>query len=382
MFLITYAVVLFVLLTNFKWVKGYFDGFLSVLMPVVYGIFVAFVLNIPLRFFETRVFASLERKSRLWQKIHRPVCILIVFVLAIALIVALFSFIIPGLSQSVVTFSNNIYVYADTLQKFVADIGENIVIPEEIWEQMTAWWNDFLSMAVNALKNFLPHLFNFTKSLTSSVVSVFMGIIMGIYMLANKEKLARQSKKLLYAFLQEKTADKILEVGKISNRTFSEFVSGQLTEAFIIAVLCFTGMSILRMPYALLVSAFVGITALIPIFGAFIGAAFGAFIILLVDPMKAIWFLVFIIVLQQVEGNLIYPRVMGSSIGLPGLWVMFAMLCGSALMGFTGILLGIPTFSVFYTLFGRYVNRRLKNREVPPDKVEATPPQEEAEAAD
>ena len=183
-------------------------------------------------------------------------------------------------------------------------------------------------------------------------------------MLLNKEDLQLGMKKVLYSFIRKSFADRVIRLGKISNEVFSSYIGGQFIEAIIIGVLCFIGMIILRMPYSLLISVLIAVTALIPIFGAFIGTIPSAFIILIIDPMKAIWFIIFIIVLQQVEGNLIYPKVVGGSIGLPPIWVMLAMIIGGNAFGFIGILLGIPIFSVVYKVFKEIVDKRLKKLEL------------------
>ena len=193
-------------------------------------------------------------------------------------------------------------------------------------------------------------------------MDLVLSLVLAIYMLASKERLLRHLKKFIHAFSSTKWANRILKVGHLANVTFYHFIAGQFTEALIISVLCFIGMTLLSMPYALLISVIIGVTSLIPIFGAFIGTLPGAFIIFIIDPMQALWFIVFIIVLQQFEGNIIYPRVVGNSIGLSGLWVMLAMLIGGSTFGILGMLLGIPLFSVFYQLLSSTVKARLAKK--------------------
>ncbi|MBM6860610.1 AI-2E family transporter, partial [Clostridium saudiense] len=205
---------------------------------------------------------------------------------------------------------------------------------------------------------------NITVGFTSGLVNFILSLIFSIYMLLNKERLQLGMKKVLYAFSKKNFADKVMYLGKIANESFSSYIGGQFIEAIIIGVLCFIGMLVLRMPYALLISVLVAVTALIPIFGAFIGTIPSAFIILIIDPMKALWFIIFIIVLQQIEGNLIYPKVVGSSVGLPPIWVMLAMLIGGNTFGLLGMLLGIPTFSVIYKVSREYINKRLNNKNI------------------
>ena len=183
-------------------------------------------------------------------------------------------------------------------------------------------------------------------------------------MLASKETLIYQIKKILYAFLNNAIVDKILSVGRLTNNTFAKFITGQCIEAIILGVLCFIGMTIFKMPYSLLISVLIGVTALIPVFGAFIGTIPAVFLILIINPIQAIWFVVFILCLQQFEGNIIYPRVVGNSVGLSAIWVMLAMLVGGSTLGLIGMLIGIPLFSVAYQLIKDYTNKRLNKKDL------------------
>ena len=221
---------------------------------------------------------------------------------------------------------------------------------------------------IDILKDGGTMLFNTTASVTASIVTAVMNFVIAfafsIYVLAQKETLKRQSLKVLRAVMKPEKLQKLLELLELSNRTFTNFITGQLTEAVIIGALCFVGMTIFGMPYAPAISVLVGFTALIPVFGAFIGTAVGAFLILLVKPIQALWFIVFIIVLQQFEGNLIYPKVVGKSVGLPGIWVLAAVMIGGHVDGVVGMLLGVPVCSVIYALLQDYL--RAQPTEQPP----------------
>ena len=200
--------------------------------------------------------------------------------------------------------------------------------------------------------------------LIGGVFNFIVGFAFSTYMLLQKETLCQNAKKILFAFLDRGKAEVLISVGKLSNEMFAKFVSGQLTEAVIIGILCFLGMSLFSIPYAPLIATIVSVTALVPIFGAFIGTAFGAFLLLMVRPITAVWFVLFIIVLQQIEGNFIYPKVVGGSIGLPGIWVLFAVTLGGNLFGVMGMLLGVPISAVLYTLLRQSVFRRLKEKKI------------------
>ena len=191
---------------------------------------------------------------------------------------------------------------------------------------------------------------------------MILALVFALYILGQKERLSEQLKRVITAYLPEEKADRMFYIGELSNRVFSNFVSGQLTEATLLGLLCFLGMTIFRMPYASMVAILVGFTALIPLFGAFIGTGIGAFLILMVSPIKAFWFIVFIIVLQQIEGNFIYPKVVGSSVGLPSIWVFSAITLGSRMFGVPGMLISVPLCSVLYCLFREAVRKRINQK--------------------
>jgi predicted PurR-regulated permease PerM len=217
---------------------------------------------------------------------------------------------------------------------------------------------------MNSVADIIQSTFSTAFSIFGGMIDFFLGFIFSIYILAEKEKLGSQIRKLMYAYLPEKVVSKILSVCSLSERTFSRFLSGQCLEAFILGSMFFIVMVIFQFPYALLISVLIGFTALIPIFGAFIGCVIGAFLILMVNPLTALLFILMFVILQQIEGNFIYPRVVGGSIGLPSMWVLVAVTVGGSTMGIAGMLIFIPMFSVLYTLLREAVNRRLVLRKV------------------
>ena len=227
-------------------------------------------------------------------------------------------------------------------------------------------WDSIIQTAIDFLKNgagsVLTSTFSVARTVINYLVNFFIGFVFACYILLQKEKLSRQIKKVLYAFLPEKAVQKTLDVASLSYRTFSNFVTGQCLEAVILGTMFFVVMSIFQFPYALLIGVVIAFTALIPIFGAFIGCVIGAFLILVVNPMKALMFIILFLVLQQIEGNLIYPHVVGGSVGLPSIWVLLAVTVGGSLMGVLGMLIFIPLFSVLYALFREFVYKRLKER--------------------
>lgn len=295
-------------------------------------------------------------------KVKRTVCLALSFLIVAGAITALFFIIIPEIKNTVALISVSMPEYAEKAEHWVESVR---VFFEEHSIEIPDFGIDIDSIASKVGK-FLTEqgdvifdkTINATTSVFSGIVNGFLAFVFALYLLAGKEKLTLQTKKVLSVLLPKKAYDKTLGVLELTNRTFSNFISGQVTEAVILGSLCFVGMLIFRMDYAGPISALVGFTALIPMFGAFIGTVIGAFLILFVNPVEALWFIVYIQILQQIEGNFIYPRVVGKSVGLPGIWVLFAVTVGGGAAGIIGMLVGVPLCSVLYTLARGYINSR------------------------
>ena len=363
--LITFAVVLFVVLQNFKTVLDIILFILALFMPFILGICIAFVLNVLLKLIEEKWFAKLnKRNNKVWNKIKKPICLILTLLIVFGFLVFLLFLIIPELKNAVTIFIDNIPIYQEKL----LDLANKLNLSSDTIESIKNGWNNLWESLFGYFKNnskdFALMTLGVTTSIVSGVANFVLGIVFAIYMLIDKEKLLFQTKKVLYAFISQKKMDKVLEVGSVSNRVFSKFITGQFTEAVIIGVLCFIGMLILGLPYASTISVLVGFTALIPVFGAFIGTAIGAILIFVVDPLGALIFIIYIIILQQLEGNLIYPKVVGTSVGLPGIWVMLAVIIGGALYGIVGMLISVPICSIIYVLLAKTVNKKLAKSKI------------------
>lgn len=360
-----FTVILYLGLSNFNEVKSVADFLLSMISPFVYGVCFAFVLNIIMKLFENKIFSFLNKKKHpVWLKIRRGVCAFIAVIVFLGLFASLVAFILPGLVSSLQNLINNVPTYAVRLEEYANSLLSSFDMGLDIASMITDWITKFSDTILTIISNAVPSIAGAAISFTSGLFNVIMGFVVGIYMLVMKENLIANSKRVVYAYLPLKGAEYLTHTYRLVNKRFTGFVSGQLTEAVILGVLCFIGMSIFRMEYALLISAIIAITNIVPIIGPIIGAIPGALIMLMIDPMKAVWFVVFIIVLQQIESNLIYPKVVGDSIGLPGLWVIFAIIVGGGLFGFAGVILGVPAFAVAYTLVAENVQKRLRKREV------------------
>ena len=361
--IITFGLLLYWGLLHPSQVGAILSGVYALFAPFVLGFAIAFIVNVPLRLLE-----GLWDKRMKSPKGKRPVCLVSSLIIVAGIIFALFFIVVPALTESIANLTAQLPQYVRHLESLYFSLMEllaqhNIVLPA-----LDLDLEKIYSTVLNFFTNYGEALMDTTIGVTTSIVSVMVNFVLAfvfsLYLLAQKELFMHQGRKVVNALLPQRWASKTLEVATLTNKTFANFVTGQLTEAVILGSLCFIGMTIFRFPYAAVVSVLIGFCALIPIFGAIIGAVIGAFLILLVAPMKALWFLVFLIVLQQLEGNLIYPRVVGKSVGLPGIWVLAAVTVGGNAFGLVGMLIGVPVCSVLYTLFREFVNYRLEKKNI------------------
>ena len=363
MLLIVFAVLFYVGVQRIESVAAGFSFVVSIVFPFLLGAAMAFILNVPMSFMEKRLFSKTKGKAK---KLKRPICLVLAILFVVAILWIVLLVVIPEVASTVASLSVNIEAALIKLQRWAMDIFEdNKQI--EVWIASLQFdWDGIIHTAFGFLKNGAGNVLNSTmtvaKTVINSVMNFCVAFVFACYILLQKEKLAVQIQKILYAFFSKKVVTKVLDIASLSYKTFANFVTGQCCEAVILGTMFFISMSILRFPYALLVGVLIAFTALIPIFGAFIGCFLGTFLILVADPMKAIAFVILFLVLQQVEGNLIYPHVVGGSVGLPSIWVLVAVTVGGSLMGLVGMLVFIPICSVLYALFREMVYKRLKER--------------------
>lgn len=361
MILIVFAVLVLVGVQRIENLAAGFVFLMRIVFPFILGGAMAFILNIPMHFLEGRVFAKAKKK-----KLVRPVSLVLSILFVVAILQIVLVVVIPEIAATFASISKNIEAFLPKLEQWLTE-----AFPDS--EQLEMWinslefnWDKILQSAVNFLKNGAGNVLSSTvtvaKTVINSLMNFFVGFVFACYILLQKEKLSVQVKKVLYAFLPRHAVEKTLQVAALSYKTFSNFVTGQCLEAVILGTMFFVSMSVLRFPYALLVGVLIAFTALIPIFGAFIGCVLGTFLILVSNPVQAIGFVILFFVLQQVEGNLIYPHVVGGSVGLPSIWVLVAVTVGGSLMGVVGMLIFIPLSSVLYALFKGWVHKRLEDR--------------------
>lgn len=364
------CVVLYWLLHETERFQSVWKQLYGILSPFVLGAALAFILNVPMRSFE-RCLKGMKKDG-----LRRALAILITF-LAIGLVLfGVFRLLIPQLVETFNSLVPKLIEFFSRMeQKFRAFLGANPEMLEWVYANTTLEsvnWGDLIQKAATVLSNSVSVIagraFSAVGNVTGALVDIVIGLVFALYCLGCKEKLVRQVKKLLYAFLPERICDETLRIMRLTNSTFSGFISGQCLEAVILACLFAVSMAIFRMPYISLICVLIGVTALVPMVGGFVGCFFGAFFILVNDPLQALIFIIMFLVIQQIEGNLIYPKVVGNSIGLPGMWVLVAVSVGGDLMGVAGMLVMIPITSVLYALLREITNKRLVRRNVVPAK--------------
>lgn len=359
--IVTYCILLVVLIVKLDSVAGVIGKLFNLLSPLFIGFGIAFVLDRPTEFFY-RLYARRAGKNTASRKKKglRYLAIATTYLLLAGAVTGVVAFIIPQLSKSIATLVG----YMGRMQEMVDWVTDFLQMEPIDLSNIKELMQKFIDNPVEVASGVFPYLINFTSNMITFVTNFCVSFVVSVYLLADKVHLLGQCRKLIHAVLPLKTAERCSSVTAIVSNTFSRFITGQCTESIILGVLCFIGMVIFRFEYALLISVIIGVTSLIPILGAFIGCIPSVFILLMTEkPISAVWFVIFIIVLQQLEGNLIYPKVVGSSIGLPSLWVLLAVLVGGGMFGIAGMLLGVPAASVIYQLIGMFTNRRLGHME-------------------
>lgn len=354
--IVLFAVLLIFAFIHIKEIWNFLGFLLKLLMPFIIGIVIAFVLNILIQFIEKK----LLNKSKMSNKSKRSISLILSLAFIFTFIIILLLLIIPQLKNTVELFVDNMPMYEENVKMLLDKFNIDPSIVAEIEEGM----KNFGDVAIDFIKNNGDQILEITLGVATNVISVIVNfvvaVVFAIYLLVQKEKLLYQLNKVLRAYLPVGKVSKIRDIAKLSNRICASFVSGQCLEAVIIGVLCFIGMLLLGIPYAATISVLIGVTALIPVYGAFIGTIVGAFLIFMISPLKALIFVIFILILQQFEGNLIYPKVVGKSVGLPGIWVFVAVTIGASLAGVVGMLVSVPIASICYSILATDVNYRIE----------------------
>lgn len=357
------AILVYFIIKNSGNILGGISYFTNMMTPFVYGFVMAYLLKNPMKYIEKLYKKVIKSEKK--QKLVRALSLSTTMILAILLLLGFISIIVPQLADSVSIFVSNLPEYMENGNRLLRDTIQNINIDSEIIKKLFEVWRALLSKTSEIVSNMLPYAVNGVLAFSGKLVNIVVGIVVAIYFLAGKERFTAQIKKIIIASFSDKTSDFIIEKSKMTNNIFSKYISGQLTDAAVLGTICFISMSIFKMPYALLVSMIITVTNIIPIIGPFIGAVPAVFIISMVSGPKALGFAVLILILQQIDGNILVPKIVGDSTGLSGFWVFLAIFIGGGLFGITGVILGVPTMAVSYNIIKELVEYRLKIKNKP-----------------
>lgn len=373
---IAFTVIIIFIFFRFESFFSIFNVIINAVMPFLSGLIVAFILNAFVNLFENIIFKPLNirfEEGRIWNRIRRPITLVLSYLVLFAVVSVIIFYIIPELIKSGELFAENasktLPGYINNISSWFSGVMASFNLDPDINNVLNKFfqsfnWANMLENATKFTSDIFGGLLSATMNVASGVFTVIMSFIYSAYFLSGKEGLIKTAKKLLYAFTSRRTANRVSTFFAVSNNIFSCYVRGQLTECVILGSLCYIGMSIIGLDYALLISVILTISALVPLLGAYIGAFLGAIILLMVHPIDALWFLIFIVCLQQFEGNVIYPRVVGSSMGLPGIWTLTAVMVFGSLFGILGIIIGTPTAAVTYRLVKYRTHHRLESKGV------------------
>ena len=361
--LILFALIGYLIVQNISVIGNGISFFISIISPFVIGACLSFIINIPMEFFETKLKKFKTKKGKKLNKnFIRVVSLLLAILVIVFIITLIINLILPEIINIVRLLIDNFPKYSEKIKEFATTITEDFPEINEMIKGIDIGDKELQKQAKNLATNFLSGSVSFIGSLIGNIINSIIAIVFSIYILTSKEILKTQAKKILKAYLKPETAESTIELGRTSRNIFKNFITGQCLEAIILGTLSIIGMFIFQIPYAVPIGVLIGVTALIPIVGAFIGIIIGAILILSIEPLKVLTFIIFILILQQIEGNLIYPKVVGSSVGLPGMWVLVAVAIGGDLFGIVGMLLGLPIASILYTVLKNDVNKRLKSK--------------------
>lgn len=355
--IITYAVILVFLLFNLDFTTNVLRKVFKLILPFIIGIAIAFILNVILTKIE-KVYKKIFKNK----KLRRPICLILTILIVILTIFLIYKLVVPQVISSIELISKNLDNYINGASNYLNDMGISDDNIDSVTNHIVAQKDEILNYLNIKSDKTINFILDIASTLISTIINITVGFVFAIYLLLQKEKLSLQLKKIMNAYLSSDKVTMLNKITRLSSRVFSNFIGGQFIEAVIFGFLCFIGMFILKIPYATIISIIVGITALIPMLGAIIGTAIGVLFILVTNPIKTITFIIFIIILQQIEGNFIYPKVVGKNVGLPGIWVVVAITIGGSLSGLLGIILSVPIVSILYSLFSMNVNSKLKEK--------------------
>ena len=353
------AVRFYLALNNIPTIQTVFSNAISIILPFIYAFAIAFILNRPMMWFERTLFKDKKKK--------RILSVAVTFTIAISLISVLMVLVLPQIGLSIAYLVEAMPGFIQSVSQTAVEVMEQIHLNSRLSRQVQEMWNNIGTGIMNFTVSVLPGVVNVSIGIGNAVIKSIMSTIIAIYMLASKDRLKFQIKKFFYAYFSRNFAEETFELGRMSNTIFSDFIIGKMIDSTIIGIIAFIGMLFIYPDYAVLIAIIIGVTNMIPFFGPFIGAIPSIFILLILIPFAAFVFLIFIIVLQQVDGNIIGPKVLGSSLGLSPLWILVGIIVGNGVMGFLGMVIGVPTFAVIYNLVSCNTKKKLEEKDIVAD---------------
>ena len=361
---ISSSIIVYLMASQAEDLKIKFSGMIATMQPFIIGSAIAYIINFILNFYEKVVF-ELKYINKLNRKYRRGIGLLLSYLTAIIVISLFMQFVLPQLVDSIVGLANNIPQYVNDASHVITEISEKFNLESKYMNMIVEKWNELLNYIITLLTNLIPVIGNFIMTLGSSILNIIIGIIVSIYILIDKEKFIALSRKVTFSIFSAERSKRIVELAQRSNETFGKFLSGKILDSLIIGRRTFIILTIFKMPYILLISVVIGITNIIPFFGPFFGAIPSAIIILCVSPIKALWFIGIILVIQQIDGNIIGPKILGDSIGISAFWILFSLLIFAKFLGLIGMIIGVPIFAIIYSIIKENVERRLKAKGLP-----------------
>lgn len=358
--LITYGLILFFVLLNFNALTSFTTTFLALISPFIWGLALAYLLNIPYTYILNHVLHAKKEDKYLGKK--KALAIILAYILFILIIVLSVSLLVPQLIDSVNEFISNFSGYYTSLEALFTQLGQKIQLTTSFWNDLQNVIVSYKQQVMQIINSILPSIINVATGTANGIFNGIFTLILSAYFLVSKEKLGKLIKNSVTAFANEKTISYLEHVLDLFNETFRGFIVGQLTDALVVGIITFIGATLFKFPYPILIGFIAGITNIIPVLGPFIGAVPCFFIILMAAPDKALWYLVFVVVLQQIDGNFICPKIVGDSIGLDGIWVIFAVIVGGGLFGIVGSFLCVPVFAILFKLYNEYIAKRLERK--------------------
>lgn len=353
------AVRFYLALNNIPTIQTVFSNAISIISPFIYAFAIAFILNRPMMWFERTLFKDKKKK--------RILSVAVTFTIAISLISVLMVLVLPQIGLSIAYLVEAMPGFIQSVSQTAVEVMEQIHLNSRLSRQVQEMWNNIGTGIMNFTVSVLPGVVNVSIGIGNAVIKSIMSTIIAIYMLASKDRLKFQIKKFFYAYFSRNFAEDTFELGRMSNTIFSDFIIGKMIDSTIIGIIAFIGMLFIYPDYAVLIAIIIGVTNMIPFFGPFIGAIPSVFILLILSPFAAFVFLIFIIVLQQIDGNIIGPKVLGSSLGLSPLWILVGIIVGNGAMGFLGMVIGVPTFAVIYNLVSCNTKKKLEEKDIVAD---------------